>query len=113
LSTIDIEFSQFTQALRKRTDEDFDCHDWSHNDWFTAMVGEVGELGNILKKIRRGDLNLEDWETRRAVGKELADIASYLFIHADKMDFNLAKECIEKYNEVSERRGSQHRIFFE
>lgn len=47
-------------------------HDWDFPRWFTALSGEVGEVQNEVKKINRGDGNLE------SLGDELADCVSYL-----------------------------------
>lgn len=36
-----------------------DGSDWSKAEWLQAMVGEVGELANLFKKVRRGDFTDE------------------------------------------------------
>jgi NTP pyrophosphatase (non-canonical NTP hydrolase) len=78
-----------------------DGKSWSHNDWMCALIGEVGELANILKKIHRGDFLFEDVYVD--VRKELADIACYVDMLADACDVNLGSAVIEKFNEVSVR----------
>lgn len=80
-----------------------DGSDWSLNDWFTALAGEVGELGNILKKIRRGDYDLE--QVRGEIGKELADILIYLDILAARCGVELDAATAAKFNEASRRVG--------
>ncbi len=79
--------------------------DWSIADWFTAMVGEVGELGNVLKKIRRGDFDLTE-DVRIDLGKECADILIYLDLLAIQLGVDLAAATRQKFNEVSDRVGS-------
>lgn len=52
--------------------------DWTLNDWMTACLGELGEAANILKKVRRGDLTLE--EARPLLAQEFSDANIYLDI---------------------------------
>lgn len=76
-------------------------NDWILAQWMTALVGEIGEAANILKKVDRGDFSLE--EAREYLGKELADVQSYLDILAYKLKLDLGQITIEKFNEVSDR----------
>lgn len=57
-----------------------DGSDWDLEDWMVALSGEVGELMNLMKKLRRNDFTLE--EKRKDIGKELADCVIYLDILA-------------------------------
>jgi NTP pyrophosphatase (non-canonical NTP hydrolase) len=81
---------------------------WTANDWLTAVAGELGELANLLKKIRRGDFTLED--VRDDVANELADVQTYLDILAASLHVNLGRATIAKFNAVSRRVQSQVRI---
>lgn len=81
-----------------------DGSDWSLNDWLTAVCGELGELANVLKKVRRGDITLD--EARPALGKECADVVTYLDILAFRIGVSLGAETIAKFNEVSHRVNS-------
>ena len=86
---------------------------WSANDWMTALVGEVGELANLLKKIRRGvDLTRGMTLTElhaKCVG-ELADVQCYLDLLGAKLKINLGEAVRAKFNEVSERVGSSVKL---
>lgn len=78
--------------------------DWSVADWFVALTGEVGELGNYLKKIKRGDFLPADMErVGIAIAKELADVQIYLDLLAWKLNVDLGRATIAKFNEVSDR----------
>lgn len=83
------------------------CHshptggDWSVSDWVEAVVGELGEFANLHKKVRRGDLTLED--AKLELGRELADIVIYLDILALQLDIDLDAAVVEKFNAVSRR----------
>ena len=78
-----------------------DGSDWSRSEWFMATVGELGELGNLLKKVLRGDLTME--EAQADVARELADVATYLDILAMRCGVDLGVAIAHKFNEVSRR----------
>jgi NTP pyrophosphatase (non-canonical NTP hydrolase) len=81
-----------------------DGSDWTPADWMVALTGEVGETANILKKVRRGDLTLE--QARAELGRELADIQCYLVLLAHHCGVDLETATRAKFNEVSTRVGS-------
>ena len=99
---------QFKNAKGEPAHSEPDGSDWSLNDWYTAVSGELGELGNVLKKVRRGDLSLD--EARPELSKELADVVTYLDLLAKQCGVDLGEATIAKFNEVSERVGSNVRI---
>ncbi len=85
-----------------------DGSDWSLGEWMNAVSGEVGEAANIIKKVRRGDMSID--EARPLLAKELADVATYLDITAFQCGINLGQAVKEKFNEVSIKVGSPVRI---
>ena len=93
---------QETNALRCQT-KFTTCADWSLNDWAVALVGEAGEMCNLLKKVRRGDFPLE--KVRDEIVKELADIITYADLMMTELDAKTSFELIGKFNEVSQRVG--------
>jgi len=76
-----------------------DGFDWTPNDWMTALCGEVGELANLLKKVRRGEVDLHD----PRISDELADIQCYLDLLAHRCGVDLGRATISKFNAVSKR----------
>lgn len=86
------------------------CDDWTINDWFTALVGEVGELGNLLKKLRRGDYNTNDHKELFILREEIADIQIYLDLIAWHCGADLGAITIEKFNVVSDRVKSKVKL---
>lgn len=99
---------QFKNAKGEPAHSKEDGSDWSLTDWCTAVTGELGEAANIIKKVRRGDLTIE--EARQPLANELADVVTYLDILAKQAGINLGKATIEKFNKVSERVGSTVRM---
>ena len=88
---------------------------WSLSDWFTAMAGEVGELGNVIKKLNRARDGLKGnresvAELEAMLPKECADVLIYLELFAQVAGFNLVAATRDKFNEVSERNGFPERL---
>lgn len=81
---------------------------WQPAHWVQALVGEVGEAANILKKVDRGDFELKS--VLPEIAKELADIQCYLDILAHKLGVDLGDATVGKFNEVSKRIGSDVRL---
>ncbi len=81
-----------------------DGSDWALSTWCNAVLGELGELANLIKKVERGDLTLD--EARVELGKECADVVTYLDILAFRIGVDLGEETLNKFNEVSRRVGS-------
>lgn len=93
-------------------------HNWTPNDWMTALVGEVGELANILKKLKREEdgipgNTMTEVELLEAAYTEWADCLAYLALlgQAIGMGANSMDGAVtDKFNEVSERAGFPERI---
>ena len=85
----------------------------------TALIGEIGEAANWMKKMKRleghdGDVFAGEWEQhykyRQELGKELADAFSYIDLLATSLGIDLEQEVIDKWNEVSEKKDYPFRI---
>jgi NTP pyrophosphatase (non-canonical NTP hydrolase) len=88
---------------------------WSLSDWFTALAGEVGELGNVVKKMNRFRDGLTGnkesiAELTAMLPKECADILIYLELFSQVADFDLVEATTQKFNEVSIRNGFPERL---
>ncbi len=95
--------------------------DWTPERWMTATMGELGEAANALKKLFRIEdeiVNINEpgrhLQTRQEaiakIGEELADTFIYLNLLACRLDINLAKEVINKFNETSKKYGFPERL---
>ncbi len=73
--------------------------EWCLAQWSNATLGELGEAANIIKKIDRGDLTVE--EARPSIGREFADVLIYLDILAFRMGIDLGDFVRMKFNETS------------
>lgn len=65
----------FKNAKGELSHSEPDGSDWSLSDWSNACLGELGEAANIIKKVRRGDITLDD--ARVSLAKEFADVVTY------------------------------------
>ena len=92
---------QFKNSKGEPAHSEPDGSDWRLSAWCNAICGELGEAANIIKKIERGDLTLE--EARPALAKEFADIVTYLDITAMRAGIDLGQATMDKFNEVSKR----------
>lgn len=99
---------QFKNSKGEPAHSEQDGSDWTLGDWVCALAGEVGEAANIIKKITRGDIDLDD--ARDALGKEFADIVTYLDLLAYQCGIDLGQYTINKFNEVSVRVNATTRI---
>ena len=98
-------FNQLRKALSERGEGYAGVYDWSPTDWGCAAAGEMGELCNLLKKMRRGThVELKD------VAYEIADTVMYLDLLAARLGIELDLAVREKFNIVSERLGLKNRL---
>ena len=99
---------QFKNAKGEPAHSEPDGSDWCLAQWANAVTGELGEAANLIKKIERGDMTLD--EARENLGRELADIQTYLDILAYQAGVDLGDATVSKWNEISERVGSTIRL---
>lgn len=98
--------THFRDAKGRISHESID--DWTPSDWIMAVTGELGELANLLKKVRRGDFDQS--EVQSEIADELADVAIYLDLLALRLGVRLDEAIISKFNRVSDRVGSPVRL---
>lgn len=99
---------QFKNARGGPAHDKPDGSDWKLSTWMNAILGELGEAANLVKKVERGDLTLD--EAREALAKEFADVLTYLDLTAFQAGVDLSAATIDKFNEVSRRVGATSRI---
>lgn len=99
---------QFKNGRGEPAHSKADGSDWTLAQWSNAVLGELGEAANIIKKVERGDLTLE--EARPALAREFADVQTYLDILAYRAGVNLGDATLDKWNEVSVRVQSTIRL---
>ena len=56
-----------------------------------ALAGEVGELANIVKKIERGSLRMDDPQVRHEMTMEMTDVYIYLLNLAAVLKVDLSE----------------------
>lgn len=103
-------FGQFSEANRARCESpqgfNHPLSGWSTSDWMTALVGEVGEAANVVKKLNRvrdgvpGNKLTAD-QLRDQLRKELGDVFVYLDLMCQSLGFSVADAAVEVFNAKS------------
>ena len=107
-------FAAFANANRERCESPqgfkHKLSDWTSSDWMTALVGEVGEAANVVKKLNRyrdginGNTEAED-ALRNKLRKELGDVFVYLDLMAQSLGFRIEDAATEVFNSKSAEIG--------
>ncbi len=104
-------FAELDATNKKRTNEWFPdgMGAWTLSDWFTELVGEVGEAGNEIKKLNRirvGAKGMEDTDVvKERLSKELADVAICVSLLAVAAGIDLNVAIPKKFNATSDKFG--------
>jgi len=109
-----IRFSQFSEANRKRCESpqgfNHQLSSWSTSDWMAAVIGELGEAANVVKKLNRvrdgvpGNKETPD-QLREKLRREIADAFVYLDLLAQSLGFNIADAAVDVFNAKSKEIG--------
>ena len=107
-------FREFSTLNRHRCEAkngfNHSLSDWSLSDWMTALMGEVGEAANIVKKLNRvrdgipGNDETEA-ELHVALADEIADTSIYLDLLAQSKFLDLEKIVLSKFDRTSKKIG--------
>jgi NTP pyrophosphatase (non-canonical NTP hydrolase) len=110
----ELTFHSFSQVNRWRCESpDGFGHalaSWSTSDWFTAIMGELGEAANIAKKLNRirdgipGNKETAD-VLRQKLRKELGDTFVYLDLLCQSLGFEIVDAAVHVFNEKSQEIG--------
>ena len=117
--TEQLTFSELAGINRKRCQRwhpGFPADSWTGADWSNAMQGEAGEAGNVVKKLRRAELNTRGaldppaTDLIQKLGDEIADTVIYADLLAQFYGLDLAECVARKFNAVSVREGFPERL---
>lgn len=103
-------FGEFSAANRERCEHpagfNHPLNSLSASDWTTALVGELGEAANVIKKLNRyrdgipGNKATEA-ALRSQLRKELGDTFVYLDLLCQSLGFSVADAAVEVFNSKS------------
>lgn len=107
-------FHEFSELNRRRCEApngfNHKLASWSMSDWFTAILGELGEAANVAKKLNRvrdgipGNKDTPD-ELRKKLKSELADTFIYLDLLAQAAGFEIGDVVMETFEAKSRQIG--------
>lgn len=100
------------QKASKKRQYIFNDKDWTLPEWGLATAGEVGELCNVIKKIHRGDMTLQEANEKELIADEAADVVIYLDLLCQKAGIDLGTAIVNKFNKSSEKYGSNVTIYY-
>jgi NTP pyrophosphatase (non-canonical NTP hydrolase) len=104
-------FQKLKAANRKRSPEFGNTiEEWTLPEWGNALAGETGELCNIIKKVHRGDFNIDNASTKQMLADEAADVAIYLDLLCQRAGIDLENAIVNKFNYTSAKIHSEVRI---
>ena len=103
-------FAAFSKVNRERCESpdgfNHPLSSWSTSDWFTAVMGELGEAANVAKKLNRlrdGIPGNKETEAalRDKLRNELADSFVYLDLLCQSLGFNIGTAAVDVFNTKS------------
>ena len=88
---------------------------WSTSDWFTAVLGELGEAANVAKKLNRVRDGVKGnketpAELKEKLRREIADTFIYLDLLATHEGIDLEQAIRDTWNAKSEQIGYKETI---
>lgn len=105
-----ITFENFSEANLKRCEApngfNHPINNWSTSDWCVAIMGELGEAANIVKKLNRerdgicGNRQTEA-ALREKLKKELGDTFVYIDLACQALGFTIKEAAVEVFNSKS------------
>jgi len=108
-------FTEFSHRNRERCEApngfNHPLDGWSTSDWMTALIGEIGEAANIIKKLNRERDGIPNRKGETApmmrveLAMELADAFTYLDLLAQSLGFDILDEAEIKFDQVSREIG--------
>lgn len=114
LGTLAMDMYEFSERNRTRCEAPHGFNHplgfWTASDWTVAVMGELGEAANIIKKLNRvrdgipGNKEMPD-ELRAALEDELADAYTYLDLLAQSQGIDLPRAIVRKFEAKSAEIG--------
>ena len=93
------EFAKMSYERNKNNDPG-NIYDWEFH--LIGMSGECGELLNKLKKIKRGDFQLNKEE----MAEEVADVITYALLLLSELGVDPEQTILSKFEKVNQRLAS-------
>ncbi len=108
-------FKELREKNVKRAIETFKTYDNQPlSYWITAIVGELGELANMTKKMQRvkmggidgGHSYTAEDITKKMLAEEIAGVIIYIDLLSSLLEIDLHNAVVQTFNEKSFETGS-------
>ena len=109
-------FKKLNEINTNRCETSFHRIDeWSLTDWGCSAAGEMGEVCNKIKKLRKQNMPNyplvdEQVDIKIDIGYEIADVVIYLDLLCSRLGLKLEDVIREKFNITSNYIGSNLRL---
>ena len=112
-------FKKFSAANKARSESALgfghNLNGWSTSDWFVAMLGELGEAANLVKKLNRYRDGIRGNKESKTVlqvelRKELGDLYVYLDLTCQALGFTIEEAAVEVFDNKSAELGYPTRL---
>lgn len=98
-----------------------DSEPWTAADWSNALAGEVGEICNKVKKLRRIQTKMAHLRNQSdkpedivaTIGEEVAGAFLYLGLLCHHLGLDMAQCIVAEFNRVSVQQGFAQRLFID
>lgn len=112
LKSEDLTFSQFSSANLAKTDLNYHpLNEWGYTDWACAAAGEMGELLNEIKKVRRRGETPELTDSEKAkIAHEVYDTFVYLDLLVQRLGMNMCDILKEQWYENNTEKALRHLV---
>jgi NTP pyrophosphatase (non-canonical NTP hydrolase) len=116
-----ISFQEFSEANRLRCESrkgfNHQLEEWSASDWMTAVVGELGEAANVIKKLNRirdgihgNKIGEERQHLINKLRHELGDAFIYLDLLCQALGYSIDSAAVEAFNAKSAEIGYPEKL---
>lgn len=113
----------YIREMNKERSKDWhrDSKPWTVADWSNAAAGEMGEVCNKVKKLRRIETGMTVQRSQSAdpdvirgqIGEEVADTFLYLDLLCAHLGIDMELAILHKFNRVSVEQGFPQRLFID
>lgn len=94
-----MEINSFAKMNYERSKKNDKNNSFNWEFYAIALAGEAGELLNVIKKVKRGDFQID----KEKVAEETADVITYAFLLLSELGLDTEEVIMKKFEKVNKR----------